>query len=166
MHKPSIEQNKNDGVNMSPAEIEKISGAKGICRGAVRMLRALGYSCALEITLRSGRRADILAISETGQIDIIEVKSSFADFQSDKKWHEYKEFCEQFYFAVDQNFPVEKIPEDAGLILCDEYSGEIIRYGKLNLLAPARRKHITLLVARTSSERLVRMLDPYSSLAS
>ena len=139
---------------MQAVEIEKISGAKGICRGAVRLLRSHSYSCALEITLRSGRRADILAIGSTGEILIVEVKSSVADFQADKKWTEYRNYCERLLFAVDQNFPVELIPIHVGLIVCDEYSGAIIRDGDLSLMAPARRKSIILSVARISSDRL------------
>ncbi len=143
-----------------PTEGVEIHGAKGICRGAVRLLRAHGYASALEITLTSGRRADILAISPTGEIVIVEVKSSVADFRADQKWNEYREFCEQFFFAVDQDFPADLIPQSAGLIVCDSYSGEFMRYGDIGLLAPARRKSIILSVARTSSDRLTRINDP------
>jgi len=149
-------------TNQGQSEIsEEAGGAKGICRGAIRLLRAHGYACALEITLKSGRRADILAIGPTGEILIVEVKSSVADFQADKKWTEYHDYCERLLFAVAQGFPTELIPPQVGLIVCDEYSGAIIRDGDLSLIAPARRKSIILSVARVCSDRLSKLNDPY-----
>lgn len=152
-------------INQEQSEVsEGTGGAKGICRGAIRLLRAHGYACAVEITLRSGRRADILAIGPTSEILIVEVKSSVADFQADKKWTEYREYCERLLFAVDENFPAELIPPNVGLIVCDEYSGAIIREGDLTLISPARRKSIILSVARISSDRLTKMHDSYCSI--
>lgn len=149
-------------INRVESESSEVAGsAKGICRGAIRLLRTHGYACAVEITLKSGRRADILAIGPTGEILIVEVKSSVADFQADKKWIEYREYCERLLFAVDQNFPTELIPAPMGLIVCDQYSGDIIREGDLSLIAPSRRKSIILLVARISSDRLNKLYDPY-----
>ena len=41
-----------------------------------------------EVTLANGRRADVLAIGRNGEIWIVEIKSSIADFRADQKWPE------------------------------------------------------------------------------
>ena len=49
---------------------------------------------------KGGRfRADIVASNMGSTINVIEVKSSVADFRSDKKWHEYAKYCDRFFFA-------------------------------------------------------------------
>ena len=35
----------------------------------------------------------------------IEVKSGLRDYLADAKWTEYQPFCDQFFFAVDADFP-------------------------------------------------------------
>ncbi|MEK9936545.1 MAG: MmcB family DNA repair protein, partial [Rhodobiaceae bacterium] len=65
-----------------------------------RMFVERGDACLREFTLRTGRRVDIIAIDSGGRITIIEVKSSRQDFLSDRKWHEYPEWADRFYFAV------------------------------------------------------------------
>jgi len=54
---------------------------------------------------RARRRADVIALSAAGEIVIVEVKSGRADFQSDRKWPEYLEFCDRFFFAIEPDFP-------------------------------------------------------------
>lgn len=63
---------------------------------------------ALEIGICPGGklRADVLALhggnkSKGPTVTIVEVKSSVADFKSDKKWHKYLDYCNQFYWAMD-----------------------------------------------------------------
>jgi hypothetical protein len=35
-----------------------------------------------------------------GEIWIVEIKSSPADYLSDSKWRDYMDFCDRFYFAI------------------------------------------------------------------
>ena len=63
-------------------------------------MHQLGYAALGEVTLATGRRVDAMAIDAKGEISVVEVKSSIADFRSDNKWHEYGEYCDRFYFAV------------------------------------------------------------------
>lgn len=60
-----------------------------------------GYSCFLELGLSSwGKlRADMLAVNLRGRIVIAEVKSSRADYRSDKKWRSYLDYCHKMYFV-------------------------------------------------------------------
>ena len=52
-----------------------------IARGTSRLLRSLGFACVAELPLPSGRRADLVALNERGEIWIIEIKSSLEDLR-------------------------------------------------------------------------------------
>jgi hypothetical protein len=112
------------------------------------------------VTLANGRRADVVGLSHTGEIWIVEVKSCVADYRSDQKWREYLEFADRFFFAVSPEFPAEILPGDCGLILADRFGGEIARPGGASTLAPARRKAMTLRLARVAAFRLAMTHDP------
>src|SRR4051812_3455809 len=59
--------------------------ATEIATGVRRLLAGYGYASVTEMTLRSGRRADILALGQDGCVWIVEIKSSVADFRADLK---------------------------------------------------------------------------------
>ncbi len=50
------------------------------------------------------------------------------------------EWCDRYFWAEDQEFPTNLLPEDTGLIISDAYDAAIIRMGQENKLAPTRRK--------------------------
>jgi hypothetical protein len=134
--------------------------AKDIFRGTSRALAQLGYASLAEVPLANGRRADLVATSPNGSLLIVEVKSSVADFRADRKWHEYREFCDRLAFAVAADFPRHLIPEDCGLIVADSFGAAILREGVETRLDPARRRALTLRLARLAAGRLTRLLDP------
>jgi hypothetical protein len=136
-----------------------------LARGVCRALDQLGYASLLEFPLANGRRADIFALGRGGDLAIIEIKTSVADFRADRKWAEYRDFADRFYFAVANNFSVALIPEDCGLIVADAFSASLIRGGGANSLAPARRRAVTLRFALAAAARLRRHLDPQAALA-
>src|SRR6266566_4431483 len=92
-----------------------------LARGTCRALEQLGYASLLEFPLVNRRRADILALGKTGDLMIIEIKSSVADFRADRKWAFYREFADRLYFAVPNEFPALLIPEECGLIVADPF---------------------------------------------
>ncbi len=134
--------------------------AARIVRGVSRFLAERGESCLSEFTLKTGRRVDVIALDRKGGITVVEVKSSVADFRSDRKWSEYLEYCDLFFFAVDADFPQEILPHDCGIILADAYGASIIRESAASTLGAARRKAVTLRFARTSASRLLEYTDP------
>ena len=101
-----------------------------------------------------------MAVQPDGTIHIVEIKSCIADFRSDRKWPDYREFCDSLYFAIDLATPQTIIPETAGLILADNYGAQILRVGIEHRLSPARRKAVTLRFARTAASRLLAIHDP------
>lgn len=123
------------------------------------MLATAGYSSVCELVLPNGRRADIVGMSGSGSILIVEVKSSAADFRADSKWPEYLSYCDQFYFALAADGPVDLIPADVGLILADSYSGEFVRNAPHSPMAGARRRSILLYFARHAANQLHALQD-------
>jgi hypothetical protein len=134
--------------------------AAAIQRGVGRMLRGAGFACVPELSLANGRRADVLALGRKGEVWIIEIKSSPADYLSDSKWRDYMEFCDRFFFAIPADMDPSLIDEGAGLIIADAWGADIVRDAAEARLAGARRKAVTLLVARTAAMRLHSATDP------
>ena len=131
-----------------------------LARGITRALEQLGYASLVEFPLANRRRADILALGRSGDLIIIEIKCSVADFRSDRKWILYRDFADRLYFAVTNDFPALLIPEECGLIVADGFGAAILRHGASTPLAPARRKALTLRFALAAASRLRRQLDP------
>lgn len=131
-----------------------------ITRGAMRLLSELGYAPLTEVSLTNNRRADIIGLDRKGQVMLVEVKSCLSDFRSDGKWPDYLAYAEEFYFAVDRTFPREvfdepsSLPQTTGIILADRFGGEVIRPAARQTVNAARRKALTLTVARAASQRL------------
>jgi hypothetical protein len=129
--------------------------ALAIRRGMQRLLIDMRHVTLPELSLRSGRRADIVTLSEKGEIWIIEIKSSIEDFRVDRKWPEYRNFCDRLYFATLPDVPEAIFPEDAGLFIADQYGAELIRDAPEHRLAPATRKSMTLNFSRIAAARLM-----------
>ncbi|HUI18587.1 MAG TPA: MmcB family DNA repair protein [Alphaproteobacteria bacterium] len=139
--------------------------ASRLARGVCRTLYVLGYGALTEFTLRNGRRADVIGVNSAGEIAIVEIKTSEADFRADQKWPEYLPFCDSFFFAVPEGFPRLILPEDCGLMVADSYEGAILRPSPaLPPLSGARRRSLVLSFAITASARLQRALDPEAEL--
>ena len=130
-----------------------------LARGVSRHLASLGMSSLEEFVPERGRRVDVMALGQKGEFWIIECKSSRADFASDKKWLGYLDWADRYFWAVDDAFPTDLLPERTGLIIADGYDAEIIRMGPETKLAPARRKAQTLKFARVAADRLRQMRD-------
>lgn len=144
-----------DPITLDPVPVASRAGL--IERGVLRVLEAWGYAGLAEFPLASGRRADIAAIHASGEIAIVEIKSCLQDFRTDRKWTQYAEFCDRFFFAVSDAFPREVIPDGPGLIIADGFGGAVLREPGVHPLAPARRKAVTLRFARLAASRLMRL---------
>lgn len=150
-------------MSESPADSgapQPIDAAGRIRRGVRRHLYQQGWSSLPEFTLATGRRADLFALAPDGTALIVEIKSGLADYRADAKWHEYRDYCDRFYFAIDANFPGEIIPAECGLIIADAWGAEIVRESSEIRLAPARRKALTLAFARLAADRTLLIEDP------
>lgn len=137
--------------------------ARGTCR---HLRKAHNFVCIEEFTLAIGLRVDVMAMGPKGELWVVECKSSRADFQSDAKWQGYLDYCDRYFWAVDADFPTTLLPEGTGLIIADGYNAEVIRLGPETRLAGARRKALTLRVARQALRRLHDFRDPGVTFAS
>jgi hypothetical protein len=149
-----------DLVDMMLADGRQSSRATAIQRGVRRLYASLGAVSVTELTLASGRRADVTVLRPDGSIDIVEIKSCLADFRVDAKWPDYRAFCDRLLFAVDADFPQERIPDAVGLIVADRYGAVLARPPQAHPLAAARRRAMTQRFARAAAARLHSLTDP------
>lgn len=133
-------------------------------RGVARMLRGLGHAVLTEMTLASGRRADIVSLAADSTLWIVEIKSCIADYRADRKWRDYRRHCDRLFFACTTEVPQETFPEDAGLILADGFGAGIVREAPEHKLPPATRRAMLLRFGRMAAGRLHDLHDPGASL--
>ena len=131
-----------------------------IQRGVGRLMRAAGFAVLPEFTLATGRRADLMGLNDSGEIWIIEIKSSPEDFRADSKWPEYRLYCDRLFFAIPTTMEPEMMPDDAGLIVADSWGADILRHPEHVPLHASRRKAVTLAFARAAALRLHGLYDP------
>ncbi len=121
-----------------PPDGRQSQTALAVARGTARLLHSLGFCVVSELALASGRRADLVALGGDGEIWIVEIKSSVADFRADQKWMDYRLHCDRLFFATTLDVPCEIFPPDTGLIVADEFR----RLDRLRGAgAPAARRH-------------------------
>lgn len=131
-----------------------------IRRAAARLCQRLGWAPLHEVPLPNGRRADILALRSDCCFVCIEVKSGPRDYLVDAKWPEYREFCDSLYFAVDSAFPLDLLPDEAGLIVAEGLEAVILRETPEHALAPSRRRSLLHRFAMLAAGRLAAVEDP------
>ena len=143
-----------------PADGRQSETALRVARGTARLLHAHGFSVVSELSLPSGRRADLVALDGGGAIWIVEIKSSIADFRADQKWQDYRAHCDRLFFATSQEVPCDIFPPDTGLIVADHFGAEFQCEAPEHRLAAATRKSMLLLFARAAALRLQSLADP------
>ena len=134
-----------------------------VTRGVCRLLVDMGYQVIREFKLTSGRRVDVAGLDASGKFVIVEVKSSVADFRSDRKWLDYLLYCDRFYFSVNADFPKQVLPDEYGLIIADSFNAVIHRDSPETSINGQRRRAQTLRFARTAASRLENFHDPRGS---
>jgi len=134
--------------------------ALAIARGTARLLHSLGFACVSELPLPSGRRADLVAINDRGEIWIVEIKSSIEDLRADQKWPEYRAHCDKLFFAFTQDLPCEIFPDETGLIVADAYGAHLQCPAPEHRLPAATRKSMTIRFAMAAARRINRLVDP------
>ena len=131
-----------------------------LARGVCRHLLGHGFVSVEELVPTTGLRVDVMALGPKCEVWIVECKSSRTDFQTDGKWQGYLEWCDRYFWAVDERFPVEMLPDNTGLIVADSYDAEIVRMGPEVKLVAARRKMLMARFARHAALRWQGVRDP------
>ena len=143
-----------------PADGRQSETALAVARGTTRLLHALGFSVVGELPLPSGRRADLVGLGRDGEIWIVEIKSSIADFRADQKWTDYRLHCDRLFFATTLAVPCDIFPEDTGLIVADAFGAAITCEAPEHRLHAATRKCMLIAFARAAALRLSALADP------
>ena len=107
-----------------------------------------------EFKLKNRRRVDLITINDKGWIIIIEIKSSPEDFLSDKKWGEYIDWADQFYFGVAHNFPISILPKEHGIITTDGFDVYQAQPSPIHKLNGSRRNNLICKMAKASMRRI------------
>jgi hypothetical protein len=134
--------------------IEKFINTKRITDAIARSYYEQGNGVLREFKLKIKRRVDLVTINDKGWITIIEIKSSVADFRNDKKWNEYIEWADQFYFGVAHNFPIEILPKEHGIITTDGFDMHEAQPSPVQKLNGSRRKTLFRKLAKASMRRI------------
>ena len=140
-----------------PSDAER---AAIVRRATARLCLRLGWAPLHEVALPHGRRADILALRPDGGFVCIEVKSCARDFLTDRKWPDYRAYADALYFAVDQDFPTELLPDETGLIVAAGLEAEILRDAPTHPQPSARRHALLRQFAALAAGRLAAFEDP------
>jgi hypothetical protein len=145
---------------MPPLDPAACAPGRRLARGVCRALVELNFAALEEVVPEPGLRVDVMALGPAGEVWVVECKSSLADFRADRKWRAYLPWCDRFFWAVPAEFPADCLPEEGGLMLADDYGAEIVRQATETRLAPARRRALTLRLARLASFRHLQQRDP------
>src|SRR4030088_1242435 len=143
-----------------PQDRRQSETALAIARGTARLLRSLGFSCISELPLPSGRRADLVALNERGEIWIVEIKSSIEDLRADQKWQDYRAHCDRLFFAFTQDLPCEIFPAETGLITADAYGAPLHSQAPEHRLPAPPRKLMMVRFGMAAAQRINRLVDP------
>ncbi len=157
---PGMDSSARQIALVPPPDRRQSETALAIARGTARLLRSLGFACVSELPLPSGRRADLVALNEKGEIWIVEIKSSLEDLRADQKWPDYRAHCDRLFFAFTKDLPCEIFPADTGLIVADAYGAHLHCEAPEHRLPAATRKSMTVRFAMAAAGRINRLVDP------
>lgn len=141
--------------------------AADVARGIARLFARNDIWCLPEVSLKNGRRADLMGIDAKGLVVIVEIKVARADLLGDTKWPDYLDFCDRFFWGVPPGLDRAPLnseayqPDETGVIVADGYDAEIVRQAALTRLAPARRKAQVERLARLAMRRHTALIDPH-----
>lgn len=153
-------------TNLADCFADAPLAAQDVARGVTRLFYRQDLFAICEVPLPNGRRADMVALDARGLLTIVEIKVSRADLLGDRKWPDYLDFCDRFFWAVPAGFALELFEEEGlqpglcGLIVADRYDAAIVREPALRKLPSARRRAETLRFARRAARRIAGDLDP------
>src|SRR5712671_4770103 len=147
-------------ASLLPSDGRQSATALAVARGTTRLLHQFGFSALSELALPSGRRADLVALNNAGDVWIVEIKSSVEDFRADQKWMDYRAHCDRLFFATTMEVPCDIFPKDTGLIVADAFGAQIMCEAPEHRLHASTRKSMMLLFARCAALRLQSLADP------
>lgn len=138
----------------APSKTGRTEVAQALKEASAYKFFGYRYSMTYELGLAAWgrRRADVIGCKISGDLVMIEVKSSVADFRADDKFKQYLKYTDRFYFAFTQKTwdkiqakesLLERIPKRAGvLVLADDGYMKVAKSAKRRDVDPEIRVSI------------------------
>ena len=132
-----------------------------ILRETMRYLNKKGYKVISEFALPNKKRVDLIALNSKKEILIIEVKSKIKDLSIDKKWKNYLNYCNFFYFAfIESPKNIDIIEKKIGVIKANKKETIIIRKPKHYKMNLNKKNNLIFNIALSAASKFHRLIDP------
>ena len=138
--------------------MDKLS--REIIQKTMQFLSLKGYKVLSEFALPNKKRVDIIAINLKRKIIIVEVKSNKKSLKYDKKWKNYLNYCNYFYFACNDKLKDFNFSENIGVIQNNSNNIKIIRKSKYKKLSENKKKQLIFKIALSATSKFHRLIDP------
>ena len=138
--------------------MDKLS--REILQKTMQFLSLKGYKVLSEFALPNKKRVDIIAINLKKKIIIVEVKSNKKNLKYDKKWKNYLNYCNYFYFACNDKLKDFDFSENIGVIQNNSNNIRIIRKSKYKKLSENKKKQLIFKIALSATSKFHRLIDP------
>ena len=138
--------------------MDKLS--RKILQKTMQFLSLKGYKVLSEFALPNKKRVDIIGINLKKKIIIVEVKSNKKNLKYDKKWRNYLNYCNYFYFACNDKLKDFDFSENIGVIQNNSNNIRIIRKSKYKKLSENKKKQLIFKIALSAISKFHRLIDP------
>ena len=137
--------------------MDKLS--RKIMLNTMRFLSTKGYKVLTEFALPNKKRVDIIGINLKKEIVIVEVKSNKNGIKLDKKWKNYLNYCNYFYFACSEKFDFN-FSENIGIIRNNCNKIEITKEPKYKKLPENKKNKLIFKISLSAISKFHRLIDP------
>tara|TARA_B100000745_G_C20044866_1_gene356163 strand:+ start:176 stop:640 length:465 start_codon:yes stop_codon:yes gene_type:complete len=137
--------------------MDKLS--RKILQNTMRFLSAKGYRVLSEFALPNKKRVDIIGINLKKEIVIVEVKSNKNGIKLDKKWKNYLNYCNYFYFACSEKLNLN-FSENIGIIRNNCNKIEITKEPKYKKLPENKKNKLIFKISLSAISKFHRLIDP------
>ena len=126
----------------------------------MQFLSLKGYKVLSEFALPNKKRVDIIAINLKKEIIIVEVKSNKKSITYDKKWKNYLNYCNYFYFACNEKLQDLNFSKNIGIIQNNSKNIKIVKKSKYKKLSENKKKQLIFKIALSATSKFHRLIDP------
>ena len=138
--------------------MDKLS--RKIFQKTMQFLSLKGYKVLSEFALPNKKRVDIIAINSEKKIIIVEVKSNKNGIKNDKKWKNYLNYCNYFYFACNGKLKDLNLSKNIGIIQNTSSNIKIIKKSKYKKLSQNKKNKLIFKIALSATSKFHRLIDP------
>ena len=138
--------------------MDKLS--RKIFQKTMQFLSLKGYKVLSEFALPNKKRVDIIAINSEKEIIIVEVKSNKNGIKNDKKWKNYLNYCNYFYFACNGKLKDLNFYKNIGIIQNTASNIKIIKKSKYKKLSENKKNKLIFKIALSATSKFHRLIDP------